>query len=466
MVGQQRKGHDMTWSDYLETHQSRFVGELLDFVRIPSVSAKSDHVADVVAAGNWVVQRLVAAGAENTRMMPTEGHPVVYADWLHAGPGKPTVLIYGHFDVQPAEPFDLWQTPPFEPEIRDGRVWGRGASDDKGGMLIPILSIEAMLKTTGRLPVNVKFFLEGQEEIGSPHLAPFIKANGALLKADMIFSADGSQWDEGQPELCVALKGLVAAQINVTGARSDQHSGSQGGGIANPIQGLSQIIASMKGLDGKIKVAGFYDDVIELTVEDRAAIARVPFDEAKYIEGLGVPDVFGEEGFTTRERLWARPTFEVNGIWGGWQGNGVKTVLPAEAFAKITCRLVANQRPDAIYALLKAHIEAHCPKGLRVSVERLAGSADPFLVPPGHNSSAAAAEVLTEVYGKAPYVTRNGGSIPVMTLLLNELGVHATVFAFGMEDENLHAPNEFFRLSNFRTGQTAYCKLLERLGRG
>lgn len=456
----------MTWSDYLETHQSRFVNELLDFVRIPSVSAKSDNVADVVAAGNWVVQRLIAAGAENVRMMPTEGHPIVYADWLHAGPGKPTVLIYGHFDVQPAEPFDLWQTPPFEPQIRDGRVWGRGASDDKGGMLIPILSIEAMLKTTGRLPVNVKFFFEGQEEIGSPHLAPFIKANGALLKADMIFSADGSQWDEDQPELCVALKGLVAAQITVTGARSDQHSGSQGGGIANPIQGLSQIIASMKGLDGKIKVAGFYDDVIELTVEDRAAIARVPFDEAKYIADLGVPDVFGEEGFTTRERLWARPTFEVNGIWGGWQGNGVKTVLPAEAFAKITCRLVANQRPDQIYALLKAHIEAHCPKGLRVSVERLAGSADPFLVPPGHNSSTAAAEVLTEVYGKAPYVTRNGGSIPVMTLLLNELGVHATVFAFGMEDENLHAPNEFFRLTNFRTGQTAYCKLLERLGRG
>ncbi len=453
----------MNWSDYLDANQSRFIDELIEFLRIPSVSALPAHVGDVVTAGNWVVDRLAAAGVENVRMMPTEGHPVVYGDWLHA-PGKPTILIYGHFDVQPAEPFDLWHSPPFAPEIRDNKVWGRGASDDKGGMLIPILAVEAMLNSTGGLPVNVKFFFEGQEEIGSPHLQPFIKANVALLKADMIFSADGSQWAEDQPNLITGLKGLVAAQITVTGARGDQHSGQQGGGIANPIQGLSHIIASMKGLDGKIKVAGFYDDVIDLTVEDRAAIARVPFDLEKYITDLGVSDIFGEEGYTTRERLWARPTLEMNGIWGGWQGNGIKTVLPAQAFAKITCRLVANQRPDMIYAGLKAHVEAHCPPGLKVDVERLAGSADPFLVPPGHNSSSAAAEVLTEVYGKAPYLTRTGGSIPVMTMLLKELGVHATVFAFGMNDENLHAPNEFFRLTNFRTGQTAYCKLLERLG--
>ena len=332
-------------------------------------------------------------------------------------------------------------------------------------MFIPILSIEALLKTTGRLPVNVKFLFEGQEEIGSLHLPPFIAANGPLLKEDMIFSADGSQWAEDQPNLITGLKGLVSAQIIVTGPKTDQHSGQQGGGIANPIQGMSHIIASMKGLDGKIKVAEFYDDVIDLTVEDRATIARVPFDEAQYVSDLSVHDVFGEEGYSTRERLWARPTFELNGIWGGWQGNGIKTVLPAQAFAKITCRLVAAQKPDSIFVQLRAHIEAHCPTGLKVTVERLAGSADPFLAPPrGHNSSTVATEVLTEVYGKAPYITRTGGSIPVMTMLLNELGVHATVFAFGMNDENIHAPNEFFRLSNFRIGQTAYCKLLERLG--
>ena len=454
----------MAWGDYLKENEARFVGELLDFVRIPSVSADAAHAADVVTAGEWVVARMQAAGIENVAMMPTAGHPVVYGDWLHAGADKPTILIYGHFDVQPAEPFDLWQTPPFAPEIRDDKVFGRCASDDKGGMLIPILSAEALLKTTGRLPVNVKFFFEGQEEIGSPNLRPWIAANRALLKADMIFSADGSQWSVEEPCLTTALKGLVACEVTVTGAKGDQHSGMMGGGIANPIQGLSEIIAGMKGTDGKIKVAGFYDDVIDLTASDRAAIARVPFDAAQYIADLGVPAVFGEEGYSTRERLWARPTFELNGIWGGWQGNGIKTVLPAQAFAKITCRLVANQRPDAIFALLKAHIEAHCPPGLKVDVERLAGSADPFLVPSGHNSSSAAAEVLTEVYGKAPYLTRSGGSIPVMTMLLNELGVHATVFAFGMNDENLHAPNEFFRLTNFRTGQTAYCKLLERLG--
>jgi acetylornithine deacetylase/succinyl-diaminopimelate desuccinylase-like protein len=454
----------MDWREYLAAHQPRFTQELIDFVRIPSVSAIDAHKDDVVTAANWVVARMQAAGIENVRMMPTAGHPVVYGDWLHAGAGKPTILIYGHFDVQPAEPFDLWDSPPFDPVEREGKIFGRGASDDKGGMFIPIVSAEAILKTTGRLPVNVKFFFEGQEEIGSPHLPPFIAANGALLKADMIFSADGSQWSPDQPNLLTGLKGLVAAEITVTGAKGDQHSGQQGGGIANPIQGLSQIIASMKGPDGKILVDGFYDDVIDLTVEDRVAIARVPFDEAAYVDQMGVTEVFGEEGYSVRERLWARPTFELNGIWGGWQGNGIKTVLPAEAKAKITCRLVANQRPDAIYALLKAHIESHLPKGLRVKVERLAGSADPFLVPSGHNSSTVAGEVLAEVYGKTPFLTRSGGSIPVMSMLLNELGVHATVFAFGLPDENLHAPNEFFRLSNFRIGQTAYCRLLERLG--
>lgn len=454
----------MDWREYLVAHQARFKQELIDFVRIPSVSAIDAHKDDVVSAGNWVVERMQAAGIENVRMMPTAGHPVVYGDWLHAGAGKPTILIYGHFDVQPAEPFDLWDSPPFDPVEREGKIFGRGASDDKGGMFIPIVSAEAILKTTGRLPVNVKFFFEGQEEIGSPHLPPFIAANGALLKADMIFSADGSQWSPDQPNLLTGLKGLLAAEITVTGAKGDQHSGQQGGGIANPIQGLSQIIASMKGLDGKITVDGFYDDVIDLTVEDRAAIARVPFVEAAYVDQMGVTEAFGEEGYSVRERLWARPTFELNGIWGGWQGNGIKTVLPAEAKAKITCRLVANQRPDAIYALLKAHIESNLPKGLRVKVERLAGSADPFLVPSGHNSSTVAGEVLAEVYGKTPFLTRSGGSIPVMSMLLNELGVHATVFAFGLPDENLHAPNEFFRLSNFRIGQTAYCRLLERLG--
>jgi acetylornithine deacetylase/succinyl-diaminopimelate desuccinylase-like protein len=454
----------MNWEDYLSANQNRFVEELRDLVRIPSVSAKPEHMPDVEAAGEWVVTRLKAAGAENVAMYPTAGHPVVYGDWLHAGADKPTVLLYGHFDVQPAEPFDLWDTPPFEAALRDDRIYGRGASDDKGGMMTPIIAAEALLKTTGKLPVNVKFFFEGQEEIGSPTLAPFINANSKMLKADMIISADGGQWSETEPNLLLGLKGLVGCEVTVTGARSDLHSGMHGGGVANALHGLSQIIAELKGRDGRINVPGFYEDVIDLTVEDREAIARAPFDESEYIDELGVPDVFGEEGYSTRENLWARPTLEINGLWGGYQGGGIKTVLPREAKAKITCRLVANQTPDKIYALLKAHIESLTPKGLRVSVERLPGNADPFLVPNGHNATAAVNEVLKEVYGRDPYIVRTGGSIPVMTLLLKELGVHGAVMAFGLDDENIHAPNEFYRLSSYRNGQIAYCKLLERLG--
>ncbi len=454
----------MTWQTYLEDHQGRFVDELLDFVRIPSVSAKDENFGDVVRAGHWVVERLTRAGIENVRFMETQTHPVVYGDWLKAGSDKPTVLIYGHFDVQPAEPFDLWESPPFEPVVVDDTVRGRGASDDKGGMLIPILAAEALLSTEGKLPVNVKFFFEGQEEIGSPTLAPFIAENARLLQADMIFSADGGQWDENQPNMIIGLKGLVGCEITVSGAKGDQHSGMQGGGIANPIHALSHIIASMKGLDGKITVEGFYDDVVPLSEPDRQAIAKVPFDEGRYISDLCVPDVFGEPGYSTNERLWARPTLELNGIWGGYQGKGTKTVLPAQAHAKITCRLVANQDPERIYDLLKAHVEANIPTGVSAEVKRLPGSANPFLTPSGHNSSQIAAEVLSEVYGKDPYMVRTGGSIPVMSMLLDQLGIHATIFAFGLEDEKVHAPNEFFRLSSFRRGQQAYCQLLNKLG--
>jgi len=455
----------MTWQTYLDTHQDRFVAELLDFVRIPSVSASADYVDDVRRAGEWVVQRITAAGMENVRLMETGGHPVVYADWLHAGPGKPTVLIYGHFDVQPAEPFDLWDSPPFEPEVRQGCVWGRGASDDKGGMLIPILSLEALLQTDGRLPVNVKLIFEGQEEIGSPELPAFIAENRDLLSCDMIFSADGLQWGADEPMLINGLKGLVGAEISLQGAQSDQHSGLHGGGIANPLMAISQLLASMKSPDGQILIDGFYDDVLDLEPEDRAAIARIPFDEADYLAETGAPAAVGEPGFSTRERLWARPTLDVNGLWGGYQGLGTKTVLPAAASAKVTCRLVANQNPDRIFDLIRAHVEANLPEGVTAEVTRLQGSADPFLMPTGHNASKVAGDVLRDVYDREPYETRLGGSIPVMTVFLKELGAHGVMFGFSIGDENLHAPNEFFRLVNFERGQKAYCRLLEEVGR-
>ena len=454
----------MTWQNYLDKQQPKFIEDLLEFVRIPSVSANKEHFNDVLRAGSWVVSRLQQAGISNSHLMETETHPVVYGDWMQAGSDKPTVLIYGHFDVQPAEPFHLWESPPFEPIVVNEKLIGRGASDDKGGMLIPILAAEALLATEGKLPVNLKFFFEGQEEIGSPTLQAFILQNSDILKADMIFSADGGQWSEDQPAMITSLKGLVGLEIKVSGASSDLHSGIHGGGIANPIHALSHIIASMKDVNGDITVAGFFEDVEELSVHDRQNISKVPFEEQAYIKELGAPDVFGEAGFTTLERLWARPTLELNGIWGGYQGEGTKTVLPANANAKITCRLVANQDPEKIYLLLKKHIQENTPRGVSTDVRRLPGSAEPFLVPSGHNASQIAAEVLSEVYGKTPFMTKTGGSIPVMSMLLNELGVHATVFAFGLNDENIHAPNEFFRLSSFRRGQEAYCKLLKKLG--
>lgn len=454
----------MDWQAYLDREQDRFVRELMAFVRIPSVSAKPENHADVVRAAEWVAARLTKAGAECAEVLPTVGHPVVCAQWLHAGPDKPTVLIYGHFDVQPAEPFDLWTSHPFEPEIRGGMLWGRGSSDDKGGMLIPILAVEAMLKTSGRLPVNVKFFFEGQEEIGSPDLPPFVQANAERLRADMIFSADGLQWAPDQPQIVEALKGLVSMEVVVRGPRSDQHSGLHGGGIANPAMALAQLLATLKSPDGQVTVAGFYDDVLPLSDAARAAIARVPYDEAAYLAETGAPAAFGEPGYSTRERLWARPTLDVNGLTSGWQGAGTKTVLPAEARAKITCRLVAAQSPEAVFAAIRDHVLAHCPPGVTAELVRNPGRADPFQMPAGHNATGIAAEVLQEVYGRAPYRTRLGGSIPVMTTLLDTLGVHAVMFGFSHDDENLHAPDEFFRLDAFRLGQTAYGQLLQRLG--
>ncbi|MEM7271252.1 MAG: dipeptidase [Pseudomonadota bacterium] len=455
----------MSWRDYLDREQDRFVEELKDFVRIPSVSAKPENIADVQRAGEWVAARLRKAGIENAEALPTDGHPVVCGDWLKAGADKPTVLIYGHFDVQPAEPFDLWSSPPFEPDLRDGRLYGRGASDDKGGMFCPILAIEALMATTGGLPVNVKVFFEGQEEIGSPDLPPFVAANRDRLNADMIFSSDGLQWAPGQPQLVMALKGMVSFEIIVNGPRSDQHSGLHGGGIANPAMALAQLLATMKAPDGLVTVDGFYDDVIDLTEDDRAAIAAAPYDEVEYLAETGATAAVGEPGYSTRERLWARPTLDVNGLTSGWQGAGTKTVLPADARAKITCRLVAAQSPERIFELMQAHIAAHTPEGVTARAERTPGRGDPFLVPNGHNASAIASEVLREVYGVEPLRTRVGGSIPVMTTLLDELGVHAVMFGFSHEDENLHGPDEFFRLDEFRRGQEAYGVLLERLGR-
>ena len=452
------------WEAYLDEHQPRFLSELLEFLRIPSISAIPAHAADVQRAAEWVAARLAAAGLEQIQILPTGGHPVVYADWLHA-PGKPTVLIYGHFDVQPVDPVALWSHPPFEPHIEDGRIYARGASDDKGNMLVPILALEAMLKSSGRLPVNVKLFLEGQEEIGSPQIGAFLPRYKELFACDMVISADGGQYSETEPAILVGLRGICGIQIDVKAAKMDLHSGLYGGVIMNPIHALVMLLNSMRSSNGVITVDGFYDKVRPLSPEDRARIAAVPFDSEEIMEDLQVPALFGEAGYSPLEASWARPTLEINGIWGGFQDAGTKTVLPSEAHAKITCRLVADQDPQQIVELLRDHVVRHTPPGVTVSVTHLDSHAYPYLAPSDFPANVAAREVLTELYGREPYEVRSGGSIPVCTLFAQHLGAYTASFGFGVDDERQHSPDEFFRLASFHKGQRAYCQLLERLGR-
>ena len=452
------------WEAYLDANQARFTDELLDLLRIPSISALPAHAADVQRAAEWVAARVAAAGLEHAEILPTGGHPVVYADWLHAS-GKPTVLIYGHFDVQPVDPVSLWSHPPFEPHSEHGKGYARGASDDKGTLLVPILAIEAMLKSDGALPINLKVFFEGQEEIGSPQIGAFLPQQKERFACDMVISADGGQYSESEPEILIALRGGCGVQIDVRAAKMDLHSGLYGGVVMNPIHALVMILNSMRAEDGVITVEGFYDAVRPLSEIDRERIAAVPYDVEAVKADLSVSATFSEAGFTPREANWARPTLEVNGIWGGFHEEGIKTVLPAEAHAKITCRLVADQDPEQIVRLLQAHVERVAPPSVSVSVTPLAFRAHPYQVPGDEPGNAIAREVLLELYEREPYYVRSGGSIPVCSLFQRDLGAYTTSFGFGIADERQHSPDEFFRLASFRKGQTAYCKLLERLGR-
>jgi acetylornithine deacetylase/succinyl-diaminopimelate desuccinylase-like protein len=390
---------------------------------------------------------------------------VVTADWLHAGAGAPTVLVYGHFDVQPVDPVAEWTSPPFEPVIKDGRIYARGASDDKGNMLAPILSLEAMLATSKRLPVNVKCFFEGQEEIGSPQLPEFLMKERERFSCDVVVSADGGQWSESHGELLLAMKGLAASELHVMGPNQDLHSGIHGGGVQNPIHALVRLLDSMRSPDGRITVDGFYDAVRPLDAAERAQIARIPKDDDRYAGRLGLSALFGEPGWTTRERQWARPTLELNGIWGGFQGEGAKTVIPREAHAKITCRLVPDQEPEEINRLLAEHVRRHTPPGVEVRFVPSASNAHAYAVAADHWAHRAIIAVLREEYGTEPYHTRSGGSIPVCSLFRRALGADTVIFGFALPDERFHAPDEFFRLASFERGQRAWCRLFEELAR-
>jgi acetylornithine deacetylase/succinyl-diaminopimelate desuccinylase-like protein len=451
------------WETYLAKQRERFLKELMEFLRIPSISALSGHTADVQRAAGWLEARMKAAGIESVRILPTGGHPVVFGEWLHAS-GKPTLLVYGHFDTQPVDPLNLWDHPPFEPVIKEGRIYARGATDDKGNLFIPLIVAEAMLKTGGRLPVNLKFLFEGQEEIGSPQLPDFITAHKDLLSCDMVLSADGGQWDEDRPALVLGTRGLAALSIDALGPDHDLHSGTYGGTILNPIQALVRILDSLHDREGRVTVEGFYDDVRPLSDEERVQLGKVPFAEAEYLSKTGSPSLFGEPGFTTYERAWARPTLEINGLYGGFQGEGLKTVLPSSGHAKISCRLVADQDPSRIAELVMRHVNRVAPRGVKVAASKLESGATPYLIPPDHRGLQIAASVLKDLYGKEPYRIRMGGTIPANALFLQILGSYTLVFAFALEDELQHSPNEFFRLQSFERGQKAYGMLLNRLG--
>jgi len=437
---------DQYFKDNRETH----LEELNEFLRIPSISALSEHKQDMQKAAEWLVNSLKEAGLENVSIDETDGHPAVYADWLHAE-GKPTILVYGHYDVQPVDPLELWDSAPFDPEIRENKLYARGASDDKGQVFMHIKAVEALMKNSGSLPVNVKFLIEGEEEVGSPNLEKYIVENKAKLAADIIVISDTGMQGPGQPAVCYGLRGLCGVQVDVKGAKSDLHSGLYGGGVPNPLHAIVELLATFRDKEGTIAIEGFYDNVRPLSDEERTAYEALEFDEEALKNEIEVPELFGEKGFSYLERTWTRPTLELNGIFGGFSGEGIKTVLPAEAGAKITCRLVPDQDPEEIVGKLKAHIDKHKPTGVTVTVTEF-DKGKPFITPFDHPAIQAAGRSYEKVYNVPTAYTRGGGSIPIVEAFDEILELPVVLMGFGLSSENFHAPNEHFHLENFDQG--------------
>ncbi len=435
---------------YLDATADRRLARYLDFLRIPSISGIPENAPDCRRAAEQLAADLRGARLEHVDVSETGGHPVVYADWLHAS-GAPTVLLYGHYDVQPVDPLDEWHAAPFEPIVRDGRVLARGASDDKSNISIALAAAEALLATRGAIPVNLRLVFEGEEESSSIHLEPWLTANAGRLTADVALVADSGFFDGNLPAITVGLRGLTAAEIHVRGPFQDVHSGVFGGVIENPINALAAIIAGLKGPDGRIRIPGFYDDVVGLSDAERTAMAALPFDEEALRVELDVPALVGESGWTTAERRGARPTLDVNGIWGGFSGEGSKTIIPGVAHAKITCRLVANQDPTRIFELLHDYIMEIAPPGVRVEVVATGGGR-PTLTPHDHPATRAFSAALETTFGRPPVFVREGGSVPVAASFETSLGLPVTVMGFMPPNGNFHAPNEWMDLDNFETG--------------
>jgi acetylornithine deacetylase/succinyl-diaminopimelate desuccinylase-like protein len=449
--------------DYATAHKDDILAELVAFASIPSVSTDPAYAEHLKAGAEWVADRMRRAGLENVKINPTEGHSIVTCDWLHAK-GAPTILIYGHYDVQPPDPLEKWKSPPFQPTVRDNRLYARGVSDDKGPMLIPIKTAEAYLKTVGKLPVNVKFVIEGEEEMGSAHLGAFVARNKDRLGADFVLSADGAMWRPDEPSITVANRGLAALEFTVTGAAKDLHSGRHGGGIHNPLAAIARLAASLHDDQGRVAVAGFYDDARPPSNVARRSLADLPFSEEKYFQMIGASEGYGEPGYSLLERQWLRPTLEFNGLGGGYLGPGGKTVIPTTAVAKITCRLVPDQDPDKIVELISRHLRTHCPKGVTLEIAPGDHGSRAYAVPDEHPGLALAERVLEEVYDKKSLRVRMGATVPIGLIFRDAIGAEIVFFSFSTADEDYHAPNEFFRLQRLEDGLKAWIRYWELLG--
>ena len=449
--------------DFINTNRDRYVDELKTYLAIPSISALPEHAGDVRRCSEWTVEELRRIGLQNVRLIETPGYPVAYGDWLGA-PGAPTILFYGHYDVQPVDPLDLWESPPFEAAVREGEIYARGAADDKGQIFMHFKAVEAVMKQVGRLPVNIKFILEGEEEVGSAHLDEFVRDHKDQLAADVVVISDSPMFDRGVPSICYGLRGLVYFQIDLRGTKTDLHSGSFGGAVANPAFVLAQALAQMKDRGGRVKIPGFYDDVQPLKEAERAEFKKLPFNEKRYRQDLGAPKLFGERDYTTLERVWARPTFEVNGLLSGFTAEGAKTVIPAVAMAKVSMRLVPDQDPDQVALLFEAYLKKVTPKTVELKISRMHGG-KPWMTDFDNRFVQAAGRAIERGFGQRPVFNREGGSIPVVSTFQEVLGLPSVLFGVGLPDENAHAPNEKLDLGNFHNGILASTFLYEEIGR-
>src|SRR6266496_6726402 len=447
--------------DFINVNRDRYLEELKALLAIPSISALPEHAGDVKRCADWCADEMRRIGLQHVRLIDTPGNPVVSGEWLGAS-GAPTILFYGHYDVQPVDPLNLWESPPFEATIRDGEIYARGSADDKGQVFMHFKAVEAHMKQNGRLPVNIKFILEGEEEVGSVNLDNFVRDHKSELGADVVVISDSPMFARGVPSICYGLRGLVYFQIDLRGSSTDLHSGSFGGAVANPAMVLSQVLAQMKDRGGRIKIPGFYDEVVPLQEEERQAWASLPFNEKQYKKDFGMPKLFGESGFTTLERTWARPTFEVNGLLSGFTGEGAKTVLPAVAMAKVSMRLVPNQDPDTIARLFEEYVKKVTPKTVGLKVTRMHGG-KPWMTSYDNLFVQAAARAIEKGFGQKPVFTREGGSIPVVSTFQEELGLPSVLFGVGLPDENAHAPNEKLDVANFHGGIIASAILYEEI---